>query len=171
MALASWSPSRELLALREEMNRLFSEFFTPRSGSEENWSSGAWAPPVDLYDAGDALILKAELPGCTKEDLSIELKGQTLTLRGERKPLSPGEQAQYHRRECAYGPFQRAFVLPTTIDQEQVTARFKDGILELRLPKSEAAKPKRIAVMEAEEETHPTPPGPVAQPATGDTPA
>jgi HSP20 family protein len=170
MALASWSPSREFLAVREEMNRLFNEFFGPGSGAERHWSSGAWTPPVDLYDTGHALVLRAELPGCTKEDLSIELKEQTLTLRGERKPAAEGQE-QYHRRECACGPFQRAFFLPTTIDQEQVTASFKDGILELRLPKSEAAKPKRIAITQAGEEASPAPPGPMAQPATGDTPA
>jgi len=171
MALASWSPSQELLAIREEINRLFSEFFTPSSGSEGHWSSGAWTPSVDLYDAGDALILRAELPGCAKEDLSIELKEQTLTLQGERQPTSTGGQEQYHRRECACGPFKRAFFLPTSVDQERLAASFKDGILELRLPKSEAAKPKRIAIMEAGEDAGRAPPGPVAQPATGDTPA
>jgi HSP20 family protein len=169
MALASWSPSRDLLSIREEMNRLFNEFFGPSSGSEELWSLGAWTPAVDLYDTGNALVLRAELPGCAKEDLNIELKEQTLTLKGERKSATEVGQEQYHRRECSCGPFQRVFLLPTAIDQEQVTASFKDGILELRLPKSEAAKPKLIAIME--EGASQASPGPVAQAGTGDTPA
>jgi HSP20 family protein len=171
MALASWNPSREFPSIREEMTRLFNEFFGPSSGPEGHGSYGSWTPPVDLYDAGHALVLRAELPGCAKEDLSIELKEQMLTLRGERKSAAEDGQERYHRRECACGPFQRVFFLPTIIDQEQVTASFKDGILELRLPKSEAAKPKRIAIMGAGEGVSPAPPGPLAQPTTGDTPA
>jgi HSP20 family protein len=125
---------------------------------------------VDLYDAGGALILRAELPGFTKEDLSIELQEQTRTLRGERKFATAVGQEQYHRRECVCGPFQRAFFLPTTIDREQVTVRFRGGLLELRLPKSEAAKPKRIGI-EVGDAAPQARPGPVAQPATGDIPA
>jgi HSP20 family protein len=171
MVSAQWNPLRDILSMRDEMNRLFNEFFGRSSGPEGFWSSSAWSPPVDMYDAGDALVLRAELPGCAKEDLSIELKEQTLTLRGERKPASSVGEEQYHRRECACGPFQRNFFLPTAIDQERVTASFKDGILELRLPKSEAAKPKRIAITGARSEDPQARPGPVAQPATGDIPA
>ncbi len=126
---------------------------------------------MDIYDAGDALVLRAELPGCAKEDLSIELKEQTLTLKGERKPASMVGEEQYHRRECNCGPFQRAFFLPTTVDPEQVTASFKDGILELRLRKREALRPKRITITAAGEAAPQARPGPVAQVGTGDTPA
>jgi HSP20 family protein len=170
MQSAQWSPLRDILSVRDEMNRLFNEFFGRSSGPEGFWPSNVGSPPVDIYDAGDAFVLRAELPGCSKDDLSIELKEQTLTLRGERKSAAAIGEEQYQRRECACGPFQRDFFLPTMIDQDRVTASFKDGILELRLPKSEAAKPKQIRITAAGENPQARP-GPVAQPATGDTPA
>jgi HSP20 family protein len=101
---------------------------------------------VDIYDSGDAFVLRAELPGCAKEDHSIELKENTLTLKGERKPASAVREEQYHRRGCTCGPFQRAFMLPAAIDQERATASFNAGVLDRQLPKSEAAQPKRIAI-------------------------
>jgi HSP20 family protein len=82
----------------------------------------------------------------SKDDVSIEVHQQTLMLRGQRTPPAGAKDDRYHRRERAYGPFQRSFVLPTMLEQEQVQATYHDGILELRLPKSEAAKPKRIAI-------------------------
>jgi HSP20 family protein len=94
----------------------------------------------------DALVLKAELPGISKDEVSIEVHNNTLILRGERKHEAAVQDERYYRRECAYGPFQRSFVLPTMVDQEKVQATYHDGILELHLPKSEAAKPKRIAI-------------------------
>ncbi|HXH10741.1 MAG TPA: Hsp20/alpha crystallin family protein [Alphaproteobacteria bacterium] len=103
-------------------------------------------PPVDIYETDEVLILTAELPGLRQEDIGIELKDQMLTIRGERKPDSSVREDQYHRRERAYGGFQRSFLLPATVDSDKVTAAYRDGVLELRLPKVEAAKPKRIAI-------------------------
>ena len=145
MAQALRSPSRDIRSIQEGMSQLLNEFFG-RSGSPEGAWPSAWTPPVDIYDTGDAFVLRAELPGCAKEDLSIELKENMLTLKGERKPASAVREEQYHRQECTCGPFQRAFMLPATVDQEKATASFNAGVLELRLPKSEAAKPKRIAI-------------------------
>ena len=145
MAVVRWTPMGPLRSFQEEMNRMFNEFF--RSGGEEaGWGLRTWAPPVDIYETDDALVLKAELPGVSKEEVSIEIHHNTLLLKGERKGEAEVKEDQYHRVERAYGTFQRSFVLPTLVDQEHVQATYKDGVLELRLPKSEAAKPKRIAI-------------------------
>jgi HSP20 family protein len=146
MALARWTPYRDVMSVRDEMNRLFNEFFGRSTGEEGTWFSGAWTPPVDIYETDEALILKAELPGFSKEDIGIELKENTLVIKGERKREDEMKEGNYHRVERAYGAFQRSFMLPTTVDHEKVKASYKDGILELHLPKVPAAQPKRIAV-------------------------
>jgi HSP20 family protein len=146
MALVQWNLARDFMRMREEMNRLFNQFFREGEGEEATWLTGGWAPPVDIHETDDALILKAELPSFSKDDVHIELLNNRLTLRGERKHEAQIKEEQYHRREHAYGSFQGSFQLPTTVDQEKVAASFKDGILELRLPKSEKARPKRIAI-------------------------
>jgi HSP20 family protein len=146
MALARWTPMGNLQSFQEEMNRMFHDFFRGGEGGDQGWASGAWTPPVDIYETEDALVLTAMLPGVSKDDVSIEVHNNTLLLRGERKPASAVSDERYYRRECMYGPFQRSFVLPTTVDQNQVQATYHDGLLELRLPKVEAAKPRRIAI-------------------------
>jgi HSP20 family protein len=138
------------MRMREEMERLFREFFRPGDGEEATWMRGNWAPPVDIYETDEAFVLKAELPGFSKEDVQIELHGNRLTLRGERKHDTEAKEEQYHRLERAYGRFERVFWLPATVDAEKIKASFTNGVLELRLPKSEAAKPKRIAITETE---------------------
>jgi HSP20 family protein len=145
-SLTRWEPGRELQRLREEMDRLFEGVFGRGEGEGGGWLAGAWAPPVDLYETDDAFILKAELPGLTKDDIQLEVHESTLTLRGERKHEAEVKEARYHWRERAYGSFQRSFWLPATMDVEKVQATFKEGLLELRLPKHEAAKPKHIDI-------------------------
>jgi HSP20 family protein len=146
MAIARWTPMAHLASFQHEMNRMFDEFFRGGTGEEAGWVRQTWTPPVDIYDTEEAVILTAELPGVSKDEVSIEVHQHTLILRGERKPDAAVPADHYYRRECVYGPFQRSFVLPTLVDQEKVQATYHDGILELRLPKSEAAKPKRIAI-------------------------
>ncbi len=146
MALARWTPRGNLQSFQDEMNRLFNQFFQGGTGEEAGWGVRTWAPPVDIYETDDAVILKAELPGISKDDVSIEIHQNTLILRGQRKHEAEVKEEHYHRVERAYGTFQRSFMLPTLVDQEHVQATYKDGVLELRLPKSEAAKPKRIAI-------------------------
>jgi HSP20 family protein len=135
-----------LQSFQEEMNRMFNEFFRGGNGGDQVWASGAWTPPVDIYETDDALVLTAMLPGVSKGDVSIEVHNNTLMLRGERKSASAVSDERYYRRECVCGPFQRSFVLPATVDQNRVQATYHDGVLELRLPKVEAAKPRRIAI-------------------------
>jgi HSP20 family protein len=150
MAFVRWNPERDLMPMREEMDRLLHRFFRPGDGADETWMSGTWAPPVDLYETDEAFVLTAELPGFSAEDLQIEFHDHRLTLRGTRQRETEAKEAHYHRLERAYGRFERAFWLPTSVDAEKIHASFKDGVLELRLPKSEAAKPKRIAIRDVE---------------------
>jgi HSP20 family protein len=146
MTLVRWSPSRDLMAMRDEMTRLFNDFFRGGEAHEGSWWAGAWTPAVDLYETDDGLVLKAELPGFSKDDVHLELKDNALTLHGERKRELDVKEEQYHRVERAYGAFRRSFMLPALVDADKVEATFKDGVLELKLPKAEEAKPKRIAI-------------------------
>ena len=146
MALARWNPNRDMMSVRDEMSRVLNEAFGRGTTDESAWISGAWTPPVDIYETDEALVMKAELPGFSKDDISIEMKENTLVIKGERKHEDEVKEGNYHRMERSYGAFQRAFMLPMTVDQEKVKASYKDGILELRLPKVQAAQPKRIAV-------------------------
>jgi len=146
MALVSWTPMQNFAAFQGQLNQLFDQFFRGGNGEEVNWGVSAWIPPVDLYETDDAFVLKAELPGLTTDEIQIEVHDRTLTLRGERKPEAGMTDAHYQQRERVYGSFQRVFALPTTVDAEKIQASFTNGVLVLRLPKHEIAKPKRIAV-------------------------
>jgi HSP20 family protein len=146
MAVARWTPMGNLASFQDEMNRLFHQFFPGGTGGEASWGQYPWTPPVDIYETNDALVLMADLPGVPKDEVSIEIHQNTLILRGERKPETGAHEQHYQRRERAYGSFQRVFTLPALVDQDKVQASYHDGVLELRLPKSEAAKPRRIAI-------------------------
>lgn len=147
MTLTRWDPFNDLVKLQERMNRLFEDSMR-RSGrdTEEGFSSGAWTPAVDIFETPDAVVLVADLPGIEQKDIDIRVESNTLTLRGERRMKSEVRQENYHRIERAYGAFYRSFTLPSTIDQERIRAEHKNGILEVVLPKSEGARPKRIQV-------------------------
>ena len=125
------------MQMREEMDRLFNQFVRRGDGEEGAWIRGMWAPSVDIYENEDAFVLKAELPGFTKDDVQIELHNNRPTLRGERKQESEAKEDQYHRRERAYGCFERSFMLPTMIDADKVTASFA-----LRMASSSCGYPR-----------------------------
>lgn len=146
MALIRWDPFQEMSALQESMNRLFSDVRAQAPVRGEEIVQGAWIPAVDIFETNEAIVLKAELPGITAQDISVEVKDNTLTLKGEKKFEKEVKEENYHRVERSYGSFQRAFTLPGTILQEKVKAKFKDGILEITLPKVEEAKPKQVKV-------------------------
>jgi HSP20 family protein len=135
-----------LQSFQHEMNRMFNQFFQGGNGEEVGSKLSTWNPSVDIYETDDALVMKAELPGVSKDDVSVDVHQNTLTLRGQRKHEAEVKDEHYHRVERTYGTFQRSFVLPMMVDQEKVQATFKDGVLELRLPKLESAKPRRIAI-------------------------
>jgi HSP20 family protein len=144
--LVRWNPMRDMMRTRNEMHRLANEFFRGGNGSEGGWWAGAWSPAVDMYESEQALTLKAELPGFSKDDVQVDIKDNVLTLKGERKREHNVKEEQYHRVERVFGAFQRSFVLPALIDADKAEATFKDGVLELKLPKAEEAKPKRIGI-------------------------
>jgi HSP20 family protein len=146
MTLIRWDPFREVSSLQERMNRLFSDLRSSSPYREEETAQGHVVPPVDIYETEDSLVFKAEIPGVTKEDILVEVKDNTMTLRGEKKFVKEVKEEGYHRVERAYGTFQRAFTLPGMVEQDKVKAKFKDGILEIVLPKAEKAKPKQIKV-------------------------
>jgi HSP20 family protein len=138
-----WDPFSDLWDLRSEMNRIFDTFFG--RPIERTFARG-WHPAVDIYEEKDHYIVKAELPGVKQDDIKILLTDSTLTLRGERKSEHEEKHEGYHRLERAYGEFQRSFQLPTEVDADKIKATYKDGILEIEIPKSEKAKPREISI-------------------------
>jgi HSP20 family protein len=145
MNLVRWDPFRDLSMLQSRVNRLFGDTLLGQAGEEFR----GWAPVVDIFERGDDLVLRAEIPGVRKEDLDLRVEGNVLTLRGERTRDEKVAEENYHRIERSYGAFSRSFTLPSTIDASRIDASYKDGVLELILPKAEEAKPKRIEVKTA----------------------
>jgi HSP20 family protein len=145
MAIVRWEPLRNLVTAQSEFERFLREAFSPTS-AEGEVSTRTWAPPVDIYENGDNLVLKAELPGINPDDVEIRVEDNTLYLKGERKFEKDVKEQNYHRVERSYGTFTRSFSLPNSVDADKVTANFKDGILTLTMPKKEEAKPKTIKI-------------------------
>lgn len=146
MAIVRWAdPFREFASLQDRINRVFSE---AQSRTDEGlMTSGNWAPLVDIYQNGDnEVVLKAELPEVKREDIDVTVENGTLTLRGERKFSNEVKEEHYHRVERRYGTFSRSFSLPPKVDSTKVAADYKDGVLTVRLPLREEAKPRQIKV-------------------------
>ena len=145
MAIVRWDPFREINAVQERMNRLLGDVY--RAADDDVMRRGAWAPPVDIYDSGNhELVIKAELPDMSKDDIDITVENNTLTLRGEKKMDSAMKEECCHRIERSYGVFSRSFSLPTMVDTSKVSADYKNGVLTIKLPVREEAKPKQIQV-------------------------
>lgn len=145
MAIVRFDPFRELSQMQDRINRIFGEAY--RRGDDDVLNRGDWTPAVDIFEnPNHEIVLKAELPGLTREDIDIRVENHTLTLRGERKHDTEVKQEHYHRVERAYGSFVRTFSLPTTVDTEKVAASFQDGVLTISLPLREEAKPRQIQV-------------------------
>jgi HSP20 family protein len=147
MTLIRWTdPFRDITTLQDRMNQLFGNFLERGHGREEGLGTGVWMPAVDIYETKDAICVRAELPGMDKEAIGVEVKEGVLTLQGERKFEKEVKEENYHRIERSYGTFHRSFTLPSSVDGEKVTARMKDGVLQVNLPKKEQAKPKQIKI-------------------------
>ena len=150
MALIRWSPRTwdpfgGLSTLQERVNSLFEETL-PSTRKEEDLNLGTFYPAVDIKEGDKEIALKAELPGMKKEDVHIDVNDGAITLRGERKFEKEDKKENYHRIERSYGSFHRSFTLPSTVDVENIKAKYKDGVLEVTLPKTEEAKPKSIPI-------------------------
>lgn len=142
-----WNPEADLF--RGRMDRMFNEMLQNVWGvapTSEGVAPRAWAPPVDIRETEEALVLAAELPGLTKEDVEITLENNILTLAGERKLEKDAKGETWHRVERAYGSFSRSFTLPASVRTDRVEAVFADGILTVTLPKMEESKPRRISI-------------------------
>lgn len=144
MALIRWDPVRELDSLQSEMNRLFDRFFDNRTGNND--TVRRWIPAMDLVETADHLLLRADLPGMTEDDINIEIKDGVLTLSGERRADREEKGEGYHRVERAFGQFSRSLALPQGTKASNVEASFDKGVLEVRIPKPEESKPTRVQV-------------------------
>ncbi len=156
MALVRWEPVRELNTIQGEINRLFNSFFDTPVGAGESVGR-RWLPAMDLVEAGDHYVLRADLPGLSAEDVKIEVEGDVLTVSGERRAEHEQRGEGYHRLERAYGSFSRSLTLPEGVDPEAVQASFDRGVLEVRIPKPEQRKPRRVAVSVGEDGAGKTP--------------
>jgi len=147
MNIVRWDSLRDnMVTHQDRMSRMFEGFY---GRPQEELARGSWAPAVDIYSNGRELVLKAELPDMKHEDIDVTVEDNTLTLRGERKLDAEIAEEQFHRIERSYGSFVRTFGLPPTVDAGQVSAEYKAGVLTMRLPLREEAKPKQIKVQVA----------------------
>jgi HSP20 family protein len=144
MAMVRWEPTRELASMEvDRLNRMFSNFYN------EQFGRSGWVPAVDIYETENhEIVLKAELPDMKREDIGITFENQVLTIRGERKLDQTVARDSYQRLERSYGVFSRSFTIPSTIDAGAISASYKDGMLTVRLPQRDEAKPKQIEVTE-----------------------
>ncbi|MCK5391984.1 MAG: Hsp20/alpha crystallin family protein [Deltaproteobacteria bacterium] len=145
MRLKVWEPFREFKPFYRDVDRLINEFGRGHQLTEGP-EKETWSPKVDIYETEGSYVLNAELPGLKKEEIKIDLNDNTLTLKGERKFEEKVEKENYVRIESSYGSFARSFVLSDKVNGENITANYKDGVLEVTLPKKEEAKPKEIKV-------------------------
>jgi len=144
MAIVKYKPLRELHSMQEQMSRLLDMAWSREPGEELR--EGVWHPPVDIFENDEAVIIKAELPGVDQSDIEVKIEESMLVIRGERRQDTEVRKENYHRIERYYGPFQRSFSLPQSIDREKVTATCDKGVLTITLPKKEEIKPKQIYV-------------------------
>jgi HSP20 family protein len=145
MTIVRWEPFRELNTLQNEMNRLFNTAFDAPGGNGGS-TLRRWMPAMDLVETDEHFVLRADLPGLSEDDVKIEFEDGTLTVSGERKAEHETKNEGYYRVERAFGSFSRSLTLPKGIDPEAVAASFDRGVLEVRIPKPEERKPRRIEI-------------------------
>ena len=145
MTLTRWYPTREMTTLQNRVNSLFQDLGA-LSPEPEAVAAAGFVPAVDIYENGEKVVLKLELPGMKKEDVDVRIENQTLTVRGERKFDSDEKEENFHRIERRYGSFFRSFSLPTTLDTDNVQAKYDAGVLSLELKKKASAQPRQIKI-------------------------
>jgi HSP20 family protein len=146
MALIRWEPVRELNTIQSEMNRLFNTFFETTTPGNGGSTLRRWVPAMDLVETEGEFVLRADLPGLSQDDVKIELQDQVLTISGERKAEHEERKEGYYRVERSSGAFSRSLTLPEGVDPDSVKASFNKGVLEVRIPKPEEKKPRRVEI-------------------------
>jgi HSP20 family protein len=142
-SIIRWEPAREMMTLREAMDRLFDDAFTrPLSLGGNNWS----VPAVDMYQTDNEIVVKAALPGIKADEVQINVTGEVLTIKGEVKQEDEVKEKAYHLREQRWGSFERSIILPTDVVADKARADFENGILTITLPKAEEVKPRSITI-------------------------
>jgi HSP20 family protein len=145
MNIVRFDPFRDMAVLQDRVNRVFGDL--SRRFDDDVTARGAWVPPVDIYENDQhELVLKAELPDLKREDIDIRVENNALTLSGQKKAEEEVNDDRYHRIERTYGHFSRTFSLPNTVDTGKIAAEYKNGVLTVRLPQREDARPKQIQV-------------------------
>src|SRR5882672_9463886 len=147
MAVIRWDPFRDMNVLQDRMNRLFEDAGHGWRNSEPSATTN-WSPAVDIFETEGEIVVKAELPGMDRKDISLNLENNVLTLKGERRFEKETNEENYHRIERSYGGFSRAFSIPASVDEEKIRADYKNGVLTIALPKKEQSKPKEIRISE-----------------------
>jgi HSP20 family protein len=140
--LVRWDPATEVDSLQSEMNRLFDGFF----GNGRRNGARRWIPPMDLAETEEELVLTADLPGMSEDDIAIEVKDNVLAISGERRDAREENGRGYHRAERSFGRFARTLALPRGVDAQRVSAKFDQGVLEVHIPKPEERKPHRVQI-------------------------
>jgi len=143
MAITRWDPFREVVALQNRVNSLFRDF---NENGDGPLTAASFTPAVDIYEDNQKVVLKLEVPGIEEKDLDVRVENHTLTVKGERKFEKEEKEENFHRIERRYGSFYRAFTLPSTVDTENVDAKYNAGVLKLELKKKPEAQPKQIKV-------------------------
>ncbi|MDD5471727.1 MAG: Hsp20/alpha crystallin family protein [Sideroxydans sp.] len=146
MNLIKWDPFKELEDVSNRLNRLFGRSSSTEESGQNMLAVADWSPSVDISETDDAYLIKGEIPGVKKEDVKVSVQDGMLTIQGERKMEKEEKNKKFHRVECSYGNFVRSFRMPDDADENKVKAEFKDGMLNVTLPKTEKAKSRSINV-------------------------
>ena len=146
MAVVRWDPFRDINILQDRMNRLFDD--AGRAWRSDEPAAATWSPAVDIFETEGDIVVKAELPGMDRKDITLHLENNVLTLKGARRFQKETKDENYHRIERSYGVFSRAFSIPATVDEDKIRADYQDGVLSIALPKKDQAKPKQIRIAE-----------------------
>jgi HSP20 family protein len=149
MAIVRWSPVRDVFGLRDEMNRMLEELRWPLNGPYGSEGQSVWQAPLDVEETTDGFTVRAELPGMKLEDIKISLVENQLVIRAEKRREVEKKETTYHRVERAYGQFERTLTLPSAVRSDKIEAMYRDGVLEVSIPKAEEAKSREIPVKTA----------------------
>ena len=145
MSVMRWEPLRELTAAQQQMRRMLEQVFGPAGGEQEQ-GERRWLPAIDVVERGDELLLRFDLPGIPKDQINVEVEDGTLTVTAERERSHEVSNERFYRFERRFGTFTRTIGLPQGVNDENIRAEFRDGVLEIHVPKPEQAKPRRIQV-------------------------